>query len=179
MQPLTAAFEDALCALRLDSLTEHDPDGSRMEHLLHVIESHIRGEASALVDYERLAVASNDGAVGVVMRLILEDEERHHGLLGRIATSLRDAVYWTRSDDALPSSVSPRESLSPELLTLVRALIKEEQDGARTLRDLAARERGIDDGLHSILLEMMALDSEKHARLLHFVQRRLQRRSPT
>jgi hypothetical protein len=58
----------------------------------------------------------------------------------------------------------------------VPALIKEEQDGARALRDLAARERGIDSGLDSLLLEIMALDSDKHARLLQFVQRRLARR---
>jgi hypothetical protein len=42
---------------------------------------------------------------------------------------------------------------------------------------LAARERGIDGGLDSLLLEMMALDSEKHARLLQFVERRLVRAS--
>ena len=82
-----------------------------------------------LVQYDRLAQASQDPAGGLVMRLILDDEERH-ALLDRIAASLRD---------------------------------------------LAVRERGIDGGLDSVLLEMMALDSEKHARLLQFVERRLAR----
>lgn len=45
------------------------------------------------------------------------------------------------------------------------------------MRDLAQREKGIDAGLDSLLLEMMATDSEKHARLLQFVQQRLEKRA--
>jgi rubrerythrin len=151
------------------------PDDSRIELLLRTMEQHIRGEAGALVQYERLAQVS-DPIVSLVMQLILEDEQRHHALLERIAATLRDALNWTRSADAFPSTM-PTEGVAPELASLARTLIKEEQDGARALRELAARERGIDGGLDSALLEMMALDSEKHARLLQFVQRRLARAS--
>jgi len=56
-------------------------------------------------------------------------------------------------------------------------LIDEEKTGARALRGLAQRERGLGGGLDSLLLEMMAMDSDKHARLLHFVQRRLEART--
>ena len=45
------------------------------------------------------------------------------------------------------------------------------------MRHLAQQEKGIDDGLHSLLLEMMAMDSEKHARLLQFVVQRLEKRA--
>jgi rubrerythrin len=168
--------EDGVFDLPLDLLAEQDPPGARFERLLSAMEQHVRGEASALGHYEQLAGATKDPAVELVMRLILEDEERHHGLLARIAATLRDALYWTHSPDALPSSRTPQEPLPGEWLNLVRALIHEERDGARALRDLAARERGINDGLDSLLLEMMALDSEKHARLLRFVERRLERR---
>jgi rubrerythrin len=160
------------------AFAEQEPSGSKFERLLRAIEGHVRGETSALAHYERLATVADDPAVELVMRLVLEDEERHHGLLARIAASLRDALYWTHSHDALPSSVTPGEPLPREWLTLVRALVAEERHGARALRELATRERGINDGLDSLLLEMMALDSEKHARLLQFVERRLERRSP-
>jgi hypothetical protein len=113
--------------------------------------------------------------VALVLRLILEDEARHHGLLRRIATTLRDALYWTHSADALPASITPQEPVPAGLVSVGRALIKDEQAGAHALRDLAAREHGIDQGLDSLLLEMMALDSDKHARLLEYVQRRLER----
>jgi hypothetical protein len=56
---------------------------------------------------------------------------------------------------------------------VVRALIAEEHTGARHMRDLAKREKGIRAGLHTLLLEMMAMDSEEHARLLQFVQERV------
>ena len=45
------------------------------------------------------------------------------------------------------------------------------------MRDLAQHEKTIDAGLDSLLLEMMAMDSEKHARLLQFVQQRLEKRA--
>ncbi len=45
------------------------------------------------------------------------------------------------------------------------------------MRSLAEQEKGIDAGLDSLLLEMMAMDSEKHAHLLQFVQQRLEQRA--
>ena len=68
---------------------------------------------------------------------------------------------------------TPQEPVAADLAEVVRALIAEEHTGARHMRDLAKREKGIGAGLHTLLLEMMAMDSEKHARLLHFVQERL------
>jgi len=113
----------------------------------------------------------------MVMRLILEDEERHHGLLKRISSTLRDALDWTYSPDALPRATTSPEPTDEDLPALARALIDEEKTGAQALRGLAQRERGLGGGLDSLLLEMMAMDSDKHARLLHFVQRRLEART--
>jgi len=62
-------------------------------------------------------------------------------------------------------------------VAITRNLVDEERSGARMMRDLAQREKGIDAGLDSLLLEMMATDSEKHARLLQFVQQRLEKRA--
>ena len=47
----------------------------------------------------------------------------------------------------------------------------------RDFRVMLEKEKGIDAGLDSLLLEMMAMDSEKHARLLQFVQQRLEQRA--
>jgi hypothetical protein len=64
-------------------------------------------------------------------------------------------------------------------VSITRGLVDEERTGARMMRDLAHSARGIDAGLDSLLLEMMAMDSEKHALLLQFVQQRLQKRART
>jgi len=67
--------------------------------------------------------------------------------------------------------------VAKELAATTRALIEEERTGARYLRGLAHREKKIDSGLHSLLIEMMAMDSDKHARLLQFVLDRLAARA--
>jgi len=156
---------------------EHRPMPGSIEWLLNAVDRHAAAEQDALEQYVYLATASGDPVITLVMRLILEDEERHHGLLRRIESSLRDALNWTHSPDALPVAETPRQPVAKELSQTARALIDEERTGARFLRDLARREEDIDGGLHSLLIETMAMDSEKHARLLQFVHDRLAARA--
>ena len=150
-----------------------------VEWLLNAIERHATAERDALEQYQYIGTASVDPVIALVMRLILDDEERHHGLLKRMEASLSDALNWTHSPSALPETAIPQPATSSELATTARALIEEEKTGARYLRKLANEEKGIDAGLHSLLLEMMAMDSEKHARLLKFVHDRLAKRART
>jgi rubrerythrin len=148
-----------------------------VEWLLDAVERHASAEQDALDAYEHIGTASGDPVIALVMRLILEDEERHHGLLKRMQASLSDALNWTHSLNALPQAGTPQHAVAKELATATRALIDEERTGARFLRELAHDEKGIDGGLQSLLLEMMAMDSEKHAQLLQFVQHRLSTRA--
>jgi len=121
--------------------------------------------------------ASEDPVIALLMRLILDDEERHHGLLRRMEATLRDAIDWTHSPSALPRTSLPDQPLPYDLVTATRGLVEEERSGAKMLRQLAHEEKHVDAGLHSVLLEMMAMDIDKHARLLEFVQQRLEARA--
>jgi rubrerythrin len=152
------------------------PEPGSVEWLLDAVERHARAEQDALAQYEYLGSASDDPVIALVMQLILEDEERHHGLLKRIESTLRDALNWTRSQDALPTPAPPMQSVTTDLVETAHGLIQEERTGARYLRDLAHREKDVSWGLPSLLIEMMAMDSEKHARLLQFVDDRLAKR---
>jgi rubrerythrin len=152
------------------------PTPGTIEWLLDAVERHAEAETDALAQYEELAETSGDPVIALVMRLILDDEERHHGLLRRIESTLRDALNWTHSPGALPPTANPEQPVATDLALVARALIAEERTGARKMRELASREKGLGDGLDSLLLEMMAMDSEKHARLLEFVQSRLAKR---
>ena len=170
-------LDDLIAGLRADVLADHEPAGETLDRLLRTVERHAELEADALVQYEHLGNASDDAVIALVTRLILDDEVRHHGLLKRLATTLRDALYWTQSPEALPKTGSVEgEASSEALVALAQALIKEEQAGAHMLRELAHRGKGLDSGLDSLLLELMAMDSDKHAHLLRFVERRLQAR---
>jgi hypothetical protein len=148
-----------------------------VEALLDAVERHAIAEQDALSQYEYLRTASGDPVVALIMQLILDDEERHHGLLKRIEATLRDAMDWTHSPSSLPASAPPGVPVPVELVETASALIKEERTGAHYLRDLAHRDKDVSAGLQSLLIEMMAMDSEKHARLLQFVHDRLARRA--
>ena len=168
---------EGLYGLPVEIEATHGPTHDTVEWLLEAVERHARAEQGALAEYAFVAEASADPVVALVMQLILEDEVRHHGLLRRIEATLRDALNWTHSSSALPVTSVPVPPVGRDLVAITRGLVDEERSGARMLRDLAQREKDIDAGLHSLLLEMMAMDSEKHARLLLFVQQRLERRT--
>jgi rubrerythrin len=164
---------DGFSGLPLEVEPDRGPRSGSVEWLLDAVERHAAGEQEALGVYAEIGRVSGDPAISLVMGLILDDEQRHHGLLRRIESSLRDALYWTHSPNSLPDTTTPQEPIASELADVVRVLIAEEHTGARHMRELAKREQGIGSGLHSLLMEMMAMDSEKHARLLQFVQDRL------
>jgi hypothetical protein len=168
---------DGFYGLPLTIKQAHGPERGTVEWLLKAVEQHATAEDEALGQYEQLAEASGDPVVALVMRLILEDEERHHGLLKRIEASLHDALYWSHSPNSLPTSPTELPPVYEDLAAVARALVAEEHAGAHKMRELADQEKGIGGGLHSLLLEMMAIDSDKHARLLHFVQDRLENRA--
>ena len=150
---------------------------SPIELLLRTVEVHAAAEKDALAQYEYLAEASGDPVIAFVMRLILDDEVRHHGLLQRMASTLRDALEWTSSPEALPKATAPQEPVPAAFVQIAQALVEEEHTGARSLRRLAQQEKNINGGIDSLLLEMMAMDSDKHARMLLFVQQRLEARA--
>jgi hypothetical protein len=166
---------DGYSGLPVDAQARADtgPGQGTIEWLLERVERHAAAEAGSLALYEQIKQESGDPVVALVMGLILEDEERHHGLLRRMEATLRDAINWTHSASALPTSITSATSHQKDLGAVAKDLVAEERTGARTLRDLARREKGIDAGLDSLLMEMMAMDSEKHALLLEFVHDRL------
>jgi hypothetical protein len=171
-------LEEYLIDMRAEVIGERDPAGRTVERLLKAVERHISLESDALDRYERLAITSRDAVIILVTRLILDDEQRHHNLLMRIATTLRDGLNWTQSPEALPkTSGDENVARAADLSATARELIQEERAGAQAMRRLASEERGLDSGLDSLLLEMMALDSEKHAHLLRFVEKRLDARA--
>jgi hypothetical protein len=173
MNPAEAALFEAVHELPLHFAWGPQTSQTLVERLLDAVRRHVQAETDALGHYQRIAEDSGDPVIALVMRLVLQDEERHHGLLQRIADSLHDALEWSHSPGALPLGERVPASRAAGLANVAHELIDEERQGAKALRQLANQERGIADGLHSLLLEMMALDSEKHAHLLQYVERRL------
>ena len=159
--------------VRLDAVQHPDPCGGRLATLLEAIQRHVQGEASTVRTYAHIRRETGDPIVAFVMELLVDEEERHHALFERIATSLRDQFNWATESSALPLDAAPAGRTDPQTARLVRDLEEEERRGAQALRELAQPDGPGEAGLVSLLLEAMAMDSDKHARLLAFVSRRL------
>lgn len=144
---------------------------SPYEYLLRALESHIAAERESLGHYRQLAESTKDPVVELVMGIILEDEERHHGLMRRLAARLQDDLNWSHTPEALP--VPAAAAAAAETHELLRRFVLSEEAGIRELQSFAKQAEGLYGGLPSELLAMMALDSQKHEHLLRFLYRRL------
>ncbi|MBI4492949.1 MAG: hypothetical protein HY690_09170 [Chloroflexi bacterium] len=150
-------------------------DNAPVERLLAAFEAQAATVAEALAADRHLAEAASDPAARLVLQLVLEDEARDQRLLERMAAGLRGALEWATSPRTLPAPPAPGEPAAAEWLAATRARLEAQQVGARRLRQLARQQRQLDDGLFALLLEAMALESQKHARMLRFLVRRLER----
>jgi rubrerythrin len=151
------------------------PGPSPYEELVQAIAGHIDGETSAIKEYAALAEHTPDPVVALLVRLVLDDEARHHALLERIAATLADGRSMAHAISALPSAAPVAEADPRATLASVRRFINDERADAHQLRDLARRSHRLDDGLEELLLELMAIDSGKHERIMRFVLQRLER----
>ena len=138
------------------------------ESLIATIHGHMDSERDALTQYGQLADAAADDHVRFLMRMILEDEVRHHTLFAEMASSLRAEIEQT-APSGLPEMrrAEDREELlakTGELLELEREDVKELQ---RLRREISKVE---DTAWWAVLIDAMEMDNRKHIRLLEFVR---------
>ena len=140
------------------------------ERALAHIEEHIAVEAAASSSYEALAM-TEDPAVRYLAGLIAEDEQRHHQVLAKIAAVLRAEV----NDVAEPvHHVEVSVEQRKELLGEARRLLEMEKADATALKELRHELHSApEETMWPVLVEMMALDTEKHIHLLKAIERRL------
>jgi hypothetical protein len=151
-------------------LTEGTP-APVSERLIRALEAHIAAESEDSTRAHRLADASGDGATKVLLELIVEDAQRHRELLERMVRRLRQELDFTETATALPVPGATAFSTSEEALGGLRALIRNEQEGARYLRHLARQDSNLYDGFFALLLDTVARDAEKHVHLLRYLLR--------
>ena len=93
--------------------TSSEPPLSPDEYLLQALEAHLNAERASLAQYRALAESTQDPIVALIMGIVLEDEERHHTLLRRLAARLNDDLSWVQSWDALPASTAAGRTQRP------------------------------------------------------------------
>ncbi len=141
------------------------------ERLIRALEAHIAAEADDARRASGLADTSGDRAVNVLLELIVEDTQRHKELLQRMVRTLRQELELTETSRALPVPGRSAFAGAEEALGSLRALIRDEQEGARYLRHLARQDSDLYDGFFALLLDTFARDAEKHVHLLRYLLR--------
>ena len=162
----------------LHPLAASTPSPSDSERLIRGLEAHVADEAHDVAACDELAGRTDDPVVRFLLGLIVEDEQHHHTLVRSMISRLRDEADFTRTpgDSIIPKTTgcTPIPNAA-EIAPVVRALIRDEHEAARHVRHLARQDPEANAGLNSLLLETIARDSEKHAAILQFVLRYVER----
>lgn len=82
-----------------------------------------------------------------------------------------DAHIAAESEDAARASQLAAFTGADETLGKLRALIRNEQEGAHYLRHLARQDSDLYSGFFALLLDTFARNAEKHVHLLRYVLR--------
>jgi hypothetical protein len=148
------------------------PGDSLSERLLRAMRLHVEEEDASVRAFKSVAAVTDDPAVRLLLNVIVEDEERHHGLLQRMAESFREELTGVYSSGALPSGTGSKPPA--EVIETVRTSLHKEHEGVAKIRQIAQQNTALYGGLFSLLMETMALDSQKHEHVLTFILKRLE-----
>jgi rubrerythrin len=138
---------------------------------------HVSSEAELLTSYRQLAEAPDiPEAARYLIRLVVEDEERHHRLFHEMTTALGNGFGWTRDPAAVPELRlgSPHRALE-EVTARFLAAERADQKQLRALRKELRPFR--DTSLLALLVELMEHDTAKHIRVFTFLRDHVARRS--
>lgn len=136
----------------------------------HLLE-HISTESSLLESYEQLSEAPDTpAAVRYLLRLVIEDEERHHRLLHDIVVALGNGIAWPSDPQAAPDL--PFKGSGRGVAEVTERFLAAERSGRRKLRALRRQLRPLrDTTVWTLLVEVIEQDTIKHIRLLKFIAR--------
>jgi rubrerythrin len=138
--------------------------------ITHEFQAHVREEEHFLDSYRELVDAVDQPGARLLVELIIEDEERHHGLMARLAREAREA------EEADGDTVVPQFSAEDvaRLLEPTERFLDAERDDRRRLRALASALKPLrDTNVWPLVIELMELDTRKHIRILEFLRARM------
>lgn len=151
--------------------------GSQARRLAAFLTSHATRERETLDGYRRLARELPSPAFRYLARLILSDEERHHEIFADLGQTV-----FAFDDLRAPGMPIPRLAATASdadrraTLDQLEAFAARERDEARDLAALAAGlEPGEEQELWALLVELLREDTERHLRLLQYMQDELHR----
>jgi rubrerythrin len=155
-------FESSKSGLRAAGASTGDRE------VVEWITGHGKKEGALLERYERFAQEASSPVSRYLVKLIIEDERRHHVVLAEIA----EAIAWGGVADARPSIPRLVEGgADAELIEETRKLLKSEKRDRAELRRLRRRLRSYSGTVWPLLVDLMMRDTQKHTRILRYIVR--------
>lgn len=136
--------------------------------LVHLLSTHAQKETAILERYRRFSVEATSPAARYLVKLIVDDEERHHRLLAEMA----NAIAW-EGRSPVPSVPDIFAAHDDALLAETQELLDAERADSRELKRLQRRlETFGDTTMWPLIVDLMLLDTEKHIHMLRFIASR-------
>ncbi|HXQ18809.1 MAG TPA: hypothetical protein VN781_04200 [Acidimicrobiales bacterium] len=141
------------------------------------LSSHVEAERGLLESYSAVAERSPSKAFAYLVRLLIEDEIRHHRLFGELARSLRTEAELRGEDPEVPYLDFVQVDRTA-ILDATKELLASELQDAKELKRLQRELRVVKDtSLWSLLVDLMERDTAKHVAILRFVRKHARRQS--
>lgn len=142
--------------------------------LVAMLARHGEEEGALLERYQRFAEEAASPAVRYLVKLIIDDERKHHRLLAEVANTV--AWGWSANSpaEATPELFPHEDPAQGPLAQETKELLASEERDRTELRRLRKELRRYEDTtLWALIIELMMLDCEKHALMLRFISRHL------
>ena len=155
-------------------VVQREPERTVENTIIDMLRSHGEREGAALASYARLVEGSDDDGLKYAVRLIMEDEARHHRQIAEMLNTMHSFVWEVDVQPAIPSiRVHDDAALRDETERLL-AFERQDERELRRLRRELRKEHG--SPLLPLVVNLMIRDTEKHIDILRFVRARARRR---
>ncbi|HLG70247.1 MAG TPA: hypothetical protein VK009_07470 [Chloroflexota bacterium] len=171
---MISIFESGLAGAQPRVETPSRAKRSPAERLYRELEAHRDQQAAVVAETQKALSLSASPLSKFLLELVEDGSSRDLAVLDRMSASLRDALYWTYSPEALPEATADRERAAA--VEAIRKVLQLERGRARSARRLAKTYSNIDGGLERALLEASAASAEANVKLLQLLLDRAARR---
>lgn len=139
--------------------------------------NHVAAERTLLEEYREIAEHTKSKAFRYLVRLLIEDEIRHHKIFSELAESLETTALMKANQPVVPY-IDFAQADRAGVLEATERLFDHENQDARELKRLRREIRKTKDhSLNGLLVELMQRDTQKHIAILRFVHKRARRSS--
>ena len=143
------------------------------QSMLEYLHDHSIREGALLEEYAHVAEHTESKALQYAMRMLLDDEERHHQWFRDLAAALQTQASMSGDDPAIPW-LDLHKLDHATLEDLLKRMVDNEKRDARELKRLRHELDEFEDTtLWALLVDLMQRDTDKHVEILGFLRKHM------